>query len=134
MSRSYYLQLPEDLVPQVLFEQEVRSRRVSVVFESSSGHAYRITANDNPDIKLYSLNSSIGKVASDLAALVDEVMRVRAEMTGIAAHMGLMDEVPSEANGKSWIDLGSAMHQRIHDVIGLTTCVAGSGPSVKKGN
>jgi hypothetical protein len=36
-SRMYYLQLPEEVVPQALFEQEVRSRRVNIVFESTSG-------------------------------------------------------------------------------------------------
>ena len=131
MSRSYYLQLPEDVVPQALFDQEVHSRRVNVVFESVSGHTYRILATDNADIKLYSLNSSIGNVAEDLTALVNETLRMRAEMSSIAFHMGLSSEVPTATNGKSWPELGTAIHNRIHDAIGLATCMAGSAPTAK---
>lgn len=134
MARSYYLQLPEKLVPQALFEQEVHSRRVNIVFESSSGHNYRIQATDDPDVRLYSLNSSIGRVAEDLTALVDECMRTRSDLTGIAFHMGLGSEVPTADNGKSWAALGEAIHNRIHDAIGLKTCVAGTSPTSPKGN
>ena len=131
MPRSYYLQLPEELVPQALFDQEVHSRRVSVVFESASGHTYRILATDNVNIQLYSLNSSIGRVAEDLTALVEETLRMRSDMTGIAFHMGLASEVPNATNGKTWAELGTTIHNRIHDAIGLATCVAGSVPTAK---
>jgi len=133
MPRSYYLQLPEELVPQALFVQEVRSRRVSATFESMSGHVYRIQANDNVDIKLYSLNSSIGRVAEDLTALVDEALRMRSDLSSIAFHMGLAAEVPTDSNDKTWAELGAAIHNRIHDAIGVATCVAGSSPT-SKGN
>jgi hypothetical protein len=131
MPRSYYLQLPEELVPQALFDQEVHSRRVNVVFESVSGHTYRILATDNANIKLYSLNFSIGRVAEDLTALVEETLRMRGEMTGIAFHVGLSSEVPTATNGKTWADLGTAIHNRIHDAIGQAARVAGSSPTAK---
>jgi len=133
MPRAYYLQLPEEIVPQALFDQEVHSRRVSVTFESASGHVYRIQANDNSSIKLYSLNSSVGRVAEDLTALVNEVMRMRSDLASVALHMGLAAEVPTASNDKTWAELGTAIHNRIHDDIGLSTCVAGSAPT-SKGN
>jgi hypothetical protein len=132
MARSYYLQLPEHLIPQALFSQEVHTRRVSVIFESVSGHTYRVLANDNENIKLYSLNASIGVVADDLEALVKETMSIRAELTGIALHIGAALEVPTAENGKAWASLATAIHDRIHDAIGVTVDVAGSVPS--KGN
>jgi hypothetical protein len=131
MARAYYLQLPEELVPQALFEQEVRARRVKVAFESTSGHVYRIEVTDHPDVRLYSLNTSLGQVASDLTALVGECLRVRAELTGIAVHMGLVLEVPTAENGKQWADLGVAIHDRIHEAIGVKACVAGVEPALK---
>lgn len=132
MARVYYLQLPEGIVPQALFEQNVRSRRVMISFESESGHAYRIMATDDPTVRLYSLNTSIGQVAGDLTALVDECLRVRGELTGIACHLGLVGEVPTSVNEKKWSDLGEAIHNKIHDAIGLKTCVAGTAPSSKE--
>ena len=93
MPRAYYLQLPEEIVPQVLFDQEVHSRRVSVTFESASGHVYRIQANDNVEIKLYSLNSSIGQVAEDLTALVNEALSMRSDLASVAVHMGLRQDM-----------------------------------------
>jgi hypothetical protein len=134
MARAYYLQLPEDLVSEALFEQEVRSRRVSIAFESKSGHVYRIQATDHPEVRLYSLNTSLGPVASDLTTLVDECLLVRAELTGVAAHMGLLSEVPTVTNGKSWPDLGKAIHTRIHEAMSMSACVAGGEPVPTKGN
>ena len=133
MARSYYLQLPEQLVPQALFEQEVHSRRVNVTFESASGHSYRILANDNKDVKLYSLNESIGEVAADLDALVKETQLIRAELTAVAGHLGLASEVPTLVNHKAWAALATAIHIRIHEAAGVSVCVAGTN-STSKGN
>lgn len=133
-SRAYYLQLPEEIVPQVLFDQTVKARRVNVVFESESGHAYRIQATDDERVKLYSLNTTIGQAASDLTALVDECMRVRAELTGVAMHMGLFAEIPTATNDKTWISLGEAIHNRIHEAIGLKACSTGAAPTGKVEN
>ena len=118
-SRMYYLQLPEEAVPQALFEQVVRARRTEVVFESETGHNYRIRVVDDPNVRLYSLNLSLDQMSVDLTSLVAECLRTRAELTGLASHVGLVLEVPTVTNGKSWADLGAAIHDRIHQAMEL---------------
>jgi len=131
-SRMYYLQLPEEVVPQALFEQMVRARRVNIVFESETGHNYRIQAIDDPSVKLYSLNLSLGQISEDLSTLVAECLKTRAELTGLAAHVGLLAEVPTATNGKKWADLGEVIHARIHEAIGLGAQVAGTTSNTKE--
>jgi hypothetical protein len=74
---------------------------------------------------------SLGQISEDLTTLVDECMRTRAELTGLAAHVGLLLEVPNATNGKTWPELGEAIHARIHEAIGLGTQVAGGASETK---
>ena len=129
--RSYYLQLPEELVPQALFDQPVRSRRVNITFESESGHNYRIQVVDDPRVKLINLDRSIGQVADDLEDMIAECLSVRAQLGATALHMGLELEIPSKINGKTWGELADKIHHRLHEIFNAVTCSSETSDTTK---
>ena len=133
-TKTYYLQLPGESVPEVLFDLVVRSRRVSATFESEEGHSYRIVVNDNPTVRLVCLNQSIEDTGEHLAELVVECRGVRSEIASMATHLGLADEIPAAGNGKTWPQLASRLHGHLHGIDDPVVRVAGGGKGSPGGN
>ena len=114
LPKQYYLQLPASAVPDVLFEMTVHARRVSVVFESESGHVYRVAANDDPAVRLCCLNRSLEEISAQFNDLISECLSVRGEIAEIARCLGLEEEIPTAANRNSWAKLAMGIHNQLH--------------------
>jgi len=132
--KTYYLQLPAESVPEVLFDLVVTARRVSATFESDKGHSYRIVVNDDPRVKLICLNQSLEDTEKHLTELIVECLGVRSEIASMALHLGLVDELPNEVNGKTWPQLAQTLHQRMHGKDDPTVRVTGGGKAPLGGN
>ena len=133
-TKTYYLQLPGESVPEVLFDLVVRSRRVSATFESEEGHEYRIVVNDDSTVRLICLNQSLEATGEHLAELIAECRGVRSEIASMAAHLGLADEIPSAGNGKTWPQLAQRLYHNLHGMDDPVVRVVGGGKAPPGGN
>ena len=133
-TKTYYLQLPGESVPEVLFDLVVRSRRVSATFESEEGHEYRIVVNDDSTVRLICLNQSLEVTGEHLSELIAECRGVRSEIASMAAHLGLADEIPAAGNGKTWPQLAQRLHGHLHGMDDPVVRVAGGGKAPLGGN
>ena len=123
--KTYYLQLPAESVPEVLFEMKVHSKRVSATFESDTGHSYRIVVNEDPQVKIFCLNQPLDELSAHMEELVTECRGVRSEIASIALHIGLIDEIPTMTNGKTWPQLAQRLHNHLHGLDEPSVRVAG---------